>query len=126
MSKGVFATSAVPAAGPYSQAVGMKNFVFCSGQLPVDPQTGLLVATDIGAATEQTLKNLRTVLAAVGLDLEHVVKTTIYLTNTADFIAMNEAYGRYFTADFPARTTVVVAALPKGAPIEIEAIAVRP
>lgn len=126
MSKSIISAPAAPAAGPYSAAVEMKNLVFCSGQIPVDPKTGQLVAGDIGAATDQVLQNLRAVLNAAGLDLEHIVKTTVYLTNMGDFAAMNHAYHRFFSADFPARTTVAVAALPKDALIEIEAIAMRP
>jgi len=125
MTKHIISSAAVPAVGPYSQAVEAGPFVFCSGQIPLDPLTGALVAADIGAATEQVLKNLQAVLAAAGLDLENVVKTTVYLADMGDFSAMNAVYGRYFREGFPARSTVQVAGLPKGAPIEIEAIAMR-
>ena len=114
------------AAGPYSPAVEAGHFVFCSGQIPFNAQTGELVTSDIEAATEQVLKNLRAVLAAAGLDLTHVVKTTVFLTNMGDFAAMNKAYGRFFVESHPARSAVAVAALPRGAMVEIEAIALRP
>ncbi|MDD5169388.1 MAG: RidA family protein [Syntrophales bacterium] len=126
MSKRVITNAALPTIGPYSPAVAAGNLVFCSGQIPLDPKTGNIVATDIGAATKQAMENLQTVLSAAGLGFEHVVKTTIYLTNMGDFPVVNEVYGRFFTGDYPARSTVSVAALPKGAPIEIEAIAMRP
>lgn len=126
MSKRVISVPAIPAVGPYSQAVEMGNLLFCSGQIPLDPQTGRVETTDIGAATEQALKNLQTILAAAGLGMDHIVKTTVYLTDMDHFPAMNDIYGRYFAGDFPARATVAVAALPKGAPVEIEAIAMRP
>lgn len=126
MNKRVIPIAAIPAVGPYSQAVEAGNFVFCSGQIPLDPKTGSIVASDAGAATEQVLKNLTTVLSAVGLGLEHVVKTTIYLVNIGDFPSVNEVYSRYFSGAYPARSTVAVAALPKGATVEIDAIAIRP
>jgi 2-iminobutanoate/2-iminopropanoate deaminase len=125
MNKHIVTVDSVPAAGPYSQAVEAGPFVFCSGQIPVDPRTGAVMVTDIGAATEQVLKNLQAVLAAAGLGLEHVVKTTVYLADMKDFPAMNDVYARYFSRNFPARSTVQVAGLPKGAAIEIDAIALR-
>ncbi len=125
MNKRIIAVDNIPAAGPYSQAVEAGPFVFCSGQIPIDPTTGAVIVSDIGAATEQVLKNLQALLAAAGLGLEHVVKTTVFLTNMGDFTAMNDIYGRYFPKDHPARSTVQVAALPKGVPIEIEAVAMR-
>lgn len=126
MIKQIIATDAVPAAGPYSQAVEAGGFVFCSGQIPIIPETGAVITGNIGEAAEQALKNLQTVLAVAGLGLEQVIKTTIYLTDIDDFPAVNEVYGRYFQKDHPARSTVAVAALPKGAAVEIEAVAVRP
>jgi 2-iminobutanoate/2-iminopropanoate deaminase len=126
MIKQIIATDAVPAAGPYSQAVEAGGFVFCSGQIPIVPETGAVITGNIGEATEQALKNLQTVLAVAGLGLEQVIKTTIYLTDIGDFPAVNDVYGRYFQKDHPARSTVAVAALPKGAAVEIEAVAVRP
>lgn len=126
MPKSIITVNSIPAAGPYSHAVEAGPFIFCSGQIPLDPQTGTLVTSDIGAATEQVLKNLRTVLTAAGLGLEHVIKTTVFLSDMDNFSAMNDVYARYFSKDYPARSTVEVAGLPKGVPIEIEAIAARP
>jgi 2-iminobutanoate/2-iminopropanoate deaminase len=126
MIKRIHAVDAVPAVGPYSLAVEAGGFVFCSGQIPIVPETGAVITGNIGEATEQALKNVQTVLAAAGLGLEQVIKTTIYLTDIGDFPAVNEVYGRYFLKDHPARSTVAVAALPKGAAVEIEVVAVRP
>jgi len=126
MSKEVIAGKQIPAVGPYSQAVEAGGFVFCSGQIPIDPQTGLLVDSDIGQATRRVLDNLMLVLTESGLLLKDVVKTTIFLADLGDFPIVNDIYASYFEAPFPARATVQVAALPKGAMIEIEAIAVRP
>lgn len=118
-------TPAAPAAvGPYSQAARVGSLVFCSGQLPLDPGTGALVAGDITAAAEQALENLGAVLAAAGASPERVVKTTVFLTDMADFAAVNAAYARFFGDHKPARACVQVSALPKGATVEIEAIAV--
>jgi 2-iminobutanoate/2-iminopropanoate deaminase len=115
-----------PAAiGPYSQAIGDGSLVFLSGQIGLDPSTGALVAGSTGAETEQALRNLAAVLAAAGLSLDDVVRTTIYLVDLGEFAAVNEIYGRHFTAPFPARATVGVAALPRGARVEIDAIATR-
>jgi 2-iminobutanoate/2-iminopropanoate deaminase len=119
----VCSENAPAAVGPYSQAVRAGELLFCSGQIPLEPASGALVAGDIRAQTEQVLENLKALLAHEGLPLAHVVKTTVFLASLADFAAMNEVYARYFTADFPARSTVEVAALPKGAKVEIEAIA---
>jgi len=126
MSKSIIPVNSIPAAGPYSHAVEAGPFIFCSGQIPLDPQTSSLVTSDIGAATEQVLKNLQAVLTAAGLGLEHVIKTTVFLTDMGNFSAMNDVYGRYFSKDYPARSTVEVAGLPRGVPVEIEAIAMRP
>jgi len=111
--------------GPYSQAIKSGGFVFCAGQIALDPATGQLVSGDIAAQTERVLKNLSAVLAAAGSDLDHAVKTTVYLKNISDFGPMNEVYGRYFKTA-PARSTVAVAQLPRDALIEIEVIAVIP
>lgn len=126
MPKSIIIVNSIPAAGPYSHAVEAGQFVFCSGQIPLDPQTGTIIIDDIGAATEQVLKNLQTVLAAAGLGLEHVIKTTAFLTDMGNFTVMNDVYSRYFSKDYPARSTVEVAGLPRGVPVEIEAIAMRP
>jgi 2-iminobutanoate/2-iminopropanoate deaminase len=122
---GVIATDRAPGAiGPYSQAVRSGHLVFCSGQIPLDPLNGQLVEGGIEAQTVRVLDNLAAVLAAADLKLGNVVKTTVFLVSMADFPAMNEVYARYFDEDPPARSTVAVEALPKGARVEIEAIAI--
>lgn len=123
------ATKDAPAAiGPYSQAVeapvGVGSLVFLSGQIPLDPATGELVKSTIAVETNRVLDNLAAVLAASGCTFANVVRTTIFLTDLGDFAAVNEAYGKRFSGTFPARATVQVAALPKGARVEIDAIAV--
>lgn len=116
-------TDAAPAAvGPYSQAVRVGDILYCSGQIPLRPD-GTLVTGDIAAQTRQVLQNLEAVLAAAGGGLGDVVKTTIYCTDLAEFATINAVYGEFFGSEPPARATVQVAALPKGAGIEIEAIA---
>jgi 2-iminobutanoate/2-iminopropanoate deaminase len=114
---------AAASVGPYSHAVRVGDLLFCSGQIPLDPATGNLVSGDIRAQTQRVLENLRLILEDQNLILASVVKTTVFLTNLADFAAMNEVYARYFTADYPARSTVQVAALPRGASVEIEVVA---
>jgi 2-iminobutanoate/2-iminopropanoate deaminase len=122
--KKIISTSDAPAAiGPYSQAVRSGRFLFCSGQIPLDPNSGQIVPGDIAAQTRRVLDNIAAVLKAEGLRFENVVKTTIFLTNLTDFQAVNEIYGSYFKQQPPARSTVQVSALPKGANIEIEVIA---
>ncbi len=117
-------TDAAPAAiGPYSQAVVAGDFLYCSGQIPLDPKTGELVAGGIREQATQVMKNLAAVLAAAGTGFQTVVKATIFMTDLADFATVNEVYGLYFTAVAPARATVQVAALPKGAQVEVELIA---
>ncbi|MDR0965856.1 MAG: RidA family protein [Myxococcales bacterium] len=121
------ATSTAPAAiGPYSQAMAAQGsrLLFCSGQIPLDPTTGTLVSGDIDLETRQVLKNLGAVLAAAGLGFDRVVRTTIYLTDLGDFQRVNAVYGEVFANEPPARTTIQVVALPKGARVEIDAIAV--
>lgn len=112
-----------PAAGPYNHGVRIGDFLFCAGQIPIDPQSGNLVPSDIRAQTGRVIENIKLILADQGLTLANVVKATVFMTNLADFSAMNEVYARHFTQDFPARTTVQVAALPRGAQVEIEVIA---
>ena len=113
-----------PAAiGPYSQAVRANGFIFASGQIPLDPQTGEFVGGGVAEQTEQVMRNLRAVLEAAGSGLDRIVKTTVFLADMNDFAAMNEVYGRYFTEDPPARATVQAARLPRDARVEIEAIA---
>ena len=124
MKNTVHSNEAPAAIGPYSQAIKTDKFLFCSGQIPLVPETGKLVSDDIAEQTECVLSNLGKVLAAGGCSFEHVVKTTIYLTDLADFSVVNEVYGRLFNNEPPARATVQVAALPKGAKVEIDAIAV--
>ncbi|MGP8199685.1 MAG: RidA family protein [Limisphaerales bacterium] len=116
-------SGAAPAAGPYSHAVRVGELLFCAGQIPADPATGQLVGGDIRAQTERVMQNVNIILQDQGLTLGHVVKTTVFMTNLAEFAAMNEVYGRHFRADPPARSTVQVAALPRGANVEIEVIA---
>ncbi len=121
--KQVIATSAAPAAiGPYSQAIRVGDFVFCSGQLGLDPATGAL-REGVAAQTEQALDNLDAVLAAAGASLANVVKTTLFLADMADFATVNAIYGKRFAGDPPARSTVQAAALPRGGLIVIEMIA---
>jgi 2-iminobutanoate/2-iminopropanoate deaminase len=126
-SKTAISSSEAPAAiGPYSQAVRIGNFLYTSGQVALDPATGAVVAGGVKEQTTRVVENLKAVLAAAGASLAHVVKTTVFLKNMADFVAMNEIYGRYFAADgavAPARSTVEVARLPKDALVEIEVIA---
>ncbi len=117
-------TDKAPAAiGPYSQAVRTGGFLFCSGQIPLDPETGKMVEGGIEAQTERVLKNLEAVLAAGGASLTAVVKTTVYLVDLGDFPVTNSVYGRFFPENPPARATVQVAKLPAGALVEIDAIA---
>lgn len=112
------------AIGPYSQAIASDDWLYCSGQIALDPATGDLVAPDdVGRQAEQVLRNLSAVLAAGQSSFDQVVKTTIYLVDMADFGAVNEVYGKFFAAPAPARATVAVAALPRGARVEIDAIA---
>jgi 2-iminobutanoate/2-iminopropanoate deaminase len=123
--KKIISTSEAPAAiGPYSQAVRSGNFLFCSGQIPLDPKSGQIVSGDIGTQTRRVLDNIGAVLEAEGLVFENIVKTTIFLTDLGDFQIVNEIYGSYFKQQPPARSTVQVSALPKGAKVEIEVIAV--
>ena len=116
-------TGAPAPVGPYSHAVRTGDLLFCSGQIPLDPATGQLVSGNIQSQTERVLENLKAILAHEGLSLANVVKTSVFLVDLADFAAMNEVYARYFTSDYPARSTVQVAALHKGARIEIEVVA---
>jgi 2-iminobutanoate/2-iminopropanoate deaminase len=122
--KKVVSTSDAPAAvGPYSQAIRSGAMLFCAGQIPLDPKSGQIVSDDISAQTKRVLDNLSAVLRAENLNFGHVVKTTIFLTSLGDFQTVNEIYGTYFRENPPARSTVEVSALPKGAKVEIEAIA---
>jgi 2-iminobutanoate/2-iminopropanoate deaminase len=124
MTKRRLETDGAPRAlGPYSQAIAANGFVFCAGQVGLDPATGELVEGGIEAQTERALKNLSAVLDAAGLSLADVVKTTCFLADIGDFAAFNEVYARHFPDPYPARSTFAVKALPKGALVEVEAIA---
>ena len=115
--------SAPQAIGPYSQAVKTNGLVFCSGQIPIDPDTGQFVSGGIEEQTQQVLRNLAAVLEAAGSGLDRVIKTTVFLADMQEFGAMNDVYGRFFTQDPPARATVEASRLPRDAKVEIEAIA---
>lgn len=124
MKLNVVSTDKAPAAiGPYSQAVACGNMLFCSGQIPLDPATGEVVAGDISRQAEQVMSNIAAVLSAAGIGFDDVVKTTIYLVDMADFAAVNEVYGSRFQSHKPARSTVAVKSLPRGVQLEIEVIA---
>jgi 2-iminobutanoate/2-iminopropanoate deaminase len=112
-----------PAVGPYNHAVRVGDLLFCAGQIPLDPANGNLVGGDIKAQAERVLLNIKSILDDQHLTFANVVKSTVFMTNLADFAGMNEVYAKFFTADFPARSTIQVAALPKGANVEIEVIA---
>src|SRR5437588_11175823 len=112
-----------PAVGPYNHAVRIGDLLFCAGQIPLDPATGNLVPGDIKAQTERVLENVKAILDDQKLTFTNVVKSTVFLTNLADFAGMNEIYAKYFTGDFPARSTIQVAALPRAASVEIEVVA---
>ena len=123
--KKIVSTSDAPAAvGPYSQAIRSGSMLFSAGQIPLDPKTGQIVSDDISEQTKQVLENISAILKADHLSFGHVVKTTIFLTSMGDFQTVNEIYATYFRENPPARSTVAVSALPKGAKIEIEVIAV--
>lgn len=124
MTHSIVSTDKAPAAiGPYSQATTVGPLVYTSGQIALSPETGQLVAGGIEAETQQVLTNLSHVLAAAGCSFQNVIKTTIFLTDLADFATVNEAYGKCFSSNPPARSTVQVAALPRGACVEIEVVA---
>lgn len=115
-----------PAAiGPYSQAIEVNGFIFASGQIPIDPHTGKIVEGGVAEQTRQALINAAHVLGEAGLGLSSVVKTTVFLTDMADFAAMNEVYASFFKAPYPARSAVAVKALPKGALVEVECVAAK-
>ena len=112
-----------PAVGPYNHAVRVGDLLFCAGQIPLDPATGQLVPGDIKDQTRRVLENVKCILDDQGLTFANVAKSTVFLTNLAEFAGMNEIYSQYFTGDFPARSTIQVAALPRAASVEIEVIA---
>lgn len=121
----IYTKSAPDAVGPYSQAISAGDLVITSGQIPLNPATGAMVEGGIVEQTEQVMKNLQAVLAQAGLSFANVLKTTVFLADINDFTAMNNVYAKYFTQPYPARSAVQVAALPKGAKVEIECICAR-
>ena len=121
--KAISTNNAPAAIGPYSQAIEVNGFVYASGQLPIDPATGVFPEGGIKEQTAQSIKNAQMILEAAGTDLKHVVKTTVYLANMSDFAAMNEVYSQFFSEPFPARSAVAVKDLPKGALVEVEVLA---
>lgn len=126
MEKSIISTDSAPAAiGPYSQGVVVGEFLFLSGQIPLDPLSGEMVKGGIEAQTQRVMENLRGILEAQGLGFESLVKTTIFLTNMKEFSKVNEIYGSYFSENPPARSTVEVSRLPREAAIEIEGVALR-
>ncbi|MCX6537443.1 MAG: RidA family protein [Acidobacteria bacterium] len=124
MRDAISTTDAPQAIGPYSQAIRAGNLLFASGQIPIDPVTGAMVAGDIAAQTRRVFENIAGVLKAAGGSFDHVVKTTVFLADMNDFAAMNAVYGEFFAAPAPARSTVQVARLPRDARVEIEIVAV--
>lgn len=125
MNSHIINTDRAPQAiGPYSQGVKVGNFIFTSGQIPLDPITGEIISVDVEVQTKQVLENLKQVLESGDSDLDHVIKTTVYIKNMDDFQRINEVYGTYFKSPYPARSCVEVSKLPKGVLIEIEAVAI--
>lgn len=125
MNKQIHTDNAPAAIGPYSQAIEAGNMVFASGQIPIDPATGNFVEGGIKEQTRQSLTNAQNILKEAGTDLQHVVKTTVFLSDMDNFDAMNEVYAEFFAQPFPARSAVAVKTLPKGALVEVECIAVK-
>lgn len=123
--KAISTTNAPAAIGPYSQAIEANGTIYVSGQLPINPVTGEFAEGDIKDKARQSLTNIKSILAEAGLSMQNVVKVTVLLSDISDFAAVNEVYAEFFQAPYPTRSAFAVAALPKGAPIEIEAIAVR-
>ena len=123
--KAIHTGQAPKALGPYSQAIEAGGMVFASGQVPIDPATDQFVSGGIKEQTRQSLTNARSILQQAGTDLSHVVKTTVFLADMADFAAMNEVYAEFFSQPYPARSAVAVKQLPKGALVEVECIAVK-
>ncbi|MEA4875038.1 RidA family protein [Anaerorhabdus sp.] len=119
-TQAISSPNAPKALGPYSQAIKLGDFVYLSGQIPMDPSTGAIVEGGIQEQTQQVLKNIEAVLSEMNLETRHVVKTTVFMTDLSEFDDMNKIYGAYFNEPFPARSTIQVVALPKGAKIEIE------
>ncbi len=125
LKKIIHSNSAAAPVGPYSQATLAGGFLFCSGQIAIDPRDNSVLKGSVEEQAELVMKNIQAVLQAGGLDFSHIVKTTIYLTDMNDFAKVNEVYGRYFVSEPPARSTVAVSALPKGVNVEVEVLAYR-
>ncbi|WP_413944642.1 RidA family protein [Bdellovibrio sp. HCB-162] len=125
MKKVIHTDNAPKAVGPYSQAVQMGDFLFCSGQISIDPKTNEVFTGDIRTQTEMVMRNIDAVLSAAGMNFGNIIKTTIFITNMSDFVTVNEVYAKAFKEAPPARSTVAVAGLPKGVSVEIEVIAHR-
>jgi 2-iminobutanoate/2-iminopropanoate deaminase len=125
MPTAIHTANAPAAIGPYSQAIAAGNTIYVSGQIPIDPATGIFAGDDIVTQTRQSLTNLKSILAAAGADMSDVVKTTVYLAHMEDFAAMNQVYAEFFSAPYPARAAFEVACLPKNALVEIECVAVK-
>ncbi|MEK6453794.1 RidA family protein [Caldifermentibacillus hisashii] len=125
MLRNIHTEHAPQAIGPYSQGIEAGNFIFLSGQIPVNPETNEVITGDIVAQTDQVMKNVQAILASIGLTLNHIVKTTIFLKNMDEFTLVNEAYAKHFVEHRPARSTVEVSRLPKDVSIEIEVIAAK-
>ena len=123
--KQIRTTKAPAAIGPYSQAIEVNGFVYASGQLPIDPVTGTFPEGGVKEQTKQSLLNVKAILEEAGLGLQNVVKTTVFLADMSDFMAMNEVYSQFFSEPFPARSAIAVKALPKGAQVEIEVVAAK-
>lgn len=125
MTKKAFIPEGTTVVGPYSPAIEAGDLIYLSGQIPIDSATGKIIEGDIKAQTEQCLKNISVVLDAAGVSSDDVVKTTVYLTDMSDYAVVNDVYGKYFKAPYPARTAIAVASLPLGSKVEIEVIAKR-
>ncbi len=127
MRKTIQTSDAPKPVGPYSQAVQLDGFLFCSGQIAIDPKTDQVSKADVGTQAKQVMENIRAVLRAADMDFKNIIKTTIFLTDMGDFAAVNEVYGQYFKSGdpLPARSTIAVSALPKGVKVEIEVLAHR-
>ncbi len=125
MKRALASDRAPKAVGPYSQAVAFGDLLFCAGQIPLDPATGEMVGTTVAEQTERVIENIKAVLAVNSMTLLDIVKTTVFLTTMDDFAAMNEVYARHITQPYPARSTVAVVALPRGAKVEIEVTAAK-
>ena len=125
MKRAIASDRAPKAVGPYSQAVAFGELLFCAGQIPLDPTTGEITGTNVAEQTERVIENIKAVLAVNAMTLSDVVKTTVFLTTMDDFAAMNDVYARHFTQPYPARSTVAVVGLPRGARVEIEVTAAK-